>query len=469
MFLVETFNITHFPERLFAMKNFTKILRNRGSRRPNISFTLQLFTILDYFLQRWNEHIKIISKFPPMNSSKLTLSLAMLLLVAVGCQNTTDTATAEQVDISRDQETVTTPKEQVAKFVYDRQRNGKIKNAEKLPSLFTTTPTDSLDFPAISKNTILALQSQLKALEKRRSKKNQRIAGLDVSIDRLKETIEILINYAGTPDKLKAKLTAHQAWGKDKKGHVKFTGYYAPIVRVKKKKDELYKYPFYSRPENWNGSLPTREQIDSENALAGRGLEIAYASNPVDIYYMQLQGSGYIKFVETGEKMLLRYDGSNGKKYRSIETYLARRDDLKITNLSNDGVKNFLRKNSHIRQEVLNYNPSYAFFKISNAEVTGAGGVPLTKDISIAADPNYFPIGSVALASIPVYNKNNKISHHEFKILLPQDVGGAVKGAGHVDIYSGIGTRGKISAMQRHHYGQMWLLLPKENEPLALN
>lgn len=399
-----------------------------------------------------------------MNFSKLTLLAAVLITISIGCQDSA-TSSMESGDESFRQDAAVA---QLVKTNHQRHRNGKIKNAEKFTSVFTNSSLDTLDFPTIDDKMIQALTNQLAALKKRKFKKNQRIAGLDVSIEKLEATIQLLINNADNPALLKANLAAHQAWGKDKKGHVKFTGYFTPIVRVKKEKDGLYRYPFYASPENWEGALPTREEIDSEGALQGRGLEIAYASNPVDIYYMQLQGSGYIKFVDTGEKILLRYDGGNGKRYRSIETYLSRRDDLKIGNLSNDGVKRFLRKNSDIRQEVLNHNPSYTFFRPSKSAVKGAGGVPLMENISIAADPKYFPIGSVALASVPVYGEEGNIIDHEYRLLLAQDVGGAVRGAGHVDVYSGVGSKGKKLASQRHHYGQMWLLLPQDNQQLAL-
>ena len=89
------------------------------------------------------------------------------------------------------------------------------------------------------------------------------------------------------------------------------------------------------------------------------------------------------------------------------------------------------------------------------------------KEISIAADSRYFPLGSVVLAAMPVF-ENGRITHHEYKILLPQDVGGAVKGAGHVDVYCGNGELGQARASSLHHYGRLWVLLPKKNEQMAM-
>ena len=403
-----------------------------------------------------------------MNILKISLLSAIIAFLGTSCQTEKEDSEATEdfefySDESEDAHSIF-----ASQNTYERYANGKIKHAEDFSSVFSPTSLDTLHFPAIDKNMIRGLEQQLIALEKRKSNRHQKVAGLDVSIEKLQQTIELILANADNPQALKRSLAAHQSWGKDKKGHVKFTGYYAPVISVKKKRDGLYQYPIYARPDHIKGSFPTRKEI-SEGALEGQGCEIAFASNPVDIYYMQLQGSGYIKFADTGEKWLLSYDGSNGKKYRSIETYLARRDDLNIKDLSNDGVKNFLRKNEAIRQEVLNHNPSYAFFKASKSVLKGAGGVPLMEDISIAADPKYLPIGSVVLASIPKYDQKGKIDHHEYRLLLAQDVGGAVNGPGHVDVFSGVGSKGKKKAANHHHYGRMWLLLPQENIPLAMN
>jgi membrane-bound lytic murein transglycosylase A len=133
-----------------------------------------------------------------------------------------------------------------------------------------------------------------------------------------------------------------------------------------------------------------------------------------------------------------------------------------------DGIKKYLRQNPDQMEEVLFANPSYTFFRPTRSAVKGAAGVPLVEGVSIAADPDYFPLGSVVLASVPVYNKKGKIIDHEFKILLPQDTGAAINGPGHVDIYTGVGTRAKRAASAYHHYGNMWILLPKDNTQLAM-
>jgi len=391
------------------------------------------------------------------------LLLAMLSLF-FGCQNVSPTLPAGGSELRANHSL------QVSKTDYERFRNGKIKNAPPLPAVFTKDSLDLLEFPEIDDELVLALQHQLRVLKLRKQRKLQRLAGLDASYEKLEKTIQLLLDRAyAKPTDLQYYLDAYQTWGKDKRGHVKFTGYYTPVLEVKKEADATYKYPLYSFPKNWEGHLPTRQEIDGKKALAGLGLELAYAKDPVDIYFMQVQGSGYVRFLDTGERRLFRFAGDNGYRFRPIEKIILANEDIDAKNVSVKGIKRFLKKNPHWRDTVLNSNPSYVFFQSKNSVAKGAGGVPLMEGISIAVDSRYFPMGSVILASVPVYDRYDNISHHEFRVLLPQDVGGAVRGPGHVDVYSGVGNSGREAAGMLHHYGRMWLLLPKENKQLALN
>ena len=113
---------------------------------------------------------------------------------------------------------------------FERTRRGKIKDAQKKSSIYTKSSYDSLSFPEFSQSLITALESQFNVLEKRKRRKNQEIDGLDVSINKLKETLEILLANADNPLELERQLDPYQIWGGDQKGHVKFTGYFAPVL-----------------------------------------------------------------------------------------------------------------------------------------------------------------------------------------------------------------------------------------------
>lgn len=348
------------------------------------------------------------------------------------------------------------------------QRNGKLQDAERLKATYTMTNLEEIGFPVIDEKTALALQHQLHVLEAGNLKASQKMGNLQVNYEDLKEVIDILLQRANTqPNDLHQYLEAWQSWGDDRHGNVHFTGYFTPVVKVMKKKDAKYKYPLYAFPKDWEGNLPTRREIDAKGALNSLDLELAFAADPLDVYIMQLQGSGTVEFQDTKERMLFRYAGENGRPYRNIQRFFKNRDDLDISNLSLDGIRRFLTKNPQLTDSVLFYNPSYTFFTSKMGLAKGAGEVPLMEDISIAADPRYFPMGSVVLATVPVY-ENGKVTHHEYRLLLPQDVGGSIKGAGHVDLYCGNGELGRKKASNLHNYGRMWVLLPKKNEQMAM-
>ena len=106
-------------------------------------------------------------------------------------------------------------------------------------------------------------------------------------------------------------------------------------------------------------------------------------------------------------------------------------------------------------------NASYVYFKATDGLPSGAAGVPLVGQHSIAVDKNQIPLGSILLGEVPVLDENGYLTGHEFRILTAHDVGGAIN-EGHVDFFSGIGKIGEAKADALHHYGRIWLLVSKE-------
>lgn len=349
-------------------------------------------------------------------------------------------------------------------------RNGKIRKWKKQDHIYETYPMDSLRLPYFDQDLVRALQQNLRLLQYRKRAINQQIGQLSVNQEQLEQVTQLLLAWQYTiPLGLNEQLEAHRLWGEDKKGNVKFTGYFTPLLKVRKKKNPTYPYPIYKRPLQWEGRLPSRTEIETMNVLSGRGLELAYAQNKVDIYYMQLQGSGYVEY-PNGKKELFAYHGTNRYPYRSIEKYLMNRTDIKTPPLHIDGIKKFLKQNPQLLDTVLNANPSYTFFTPKKYRPRGAGNVPLTAEFSIAVDRRYIPLGSCLLGAFPVYDHQLKrIIKHEYRIFIAQDVGGAIKGAGHVDLYTGIGEKGKRRASRINHFGQLWLLLPKSEDRIVKN
>lgn len=340
--------------------------------------------------------------------------------------------------------------------------SGKMSNAPPLRHIFTDASIDTCELPFIDAKLAYALEQQLTLLKKQRDDKRYRIGQLDITIEQLEQTIHIIRSWQFTkPIGLVSSLKAYQIWGDDRRGNVKFTSYYTPVIDVRNKPNKEYKYPIYTRPKDWDGALPTRRQIDADKALEGKGLELCFAKNRADIYAMQLQGSGIVRY-PNGASELLSYDGTNGHPYRSISRSLRRLKKINdLDELSPSEIRKFMDANPELLEPALFGNPSYTFFTKKGENPYGAGHVPLVDDYSIAVDKRYIPLGSCLLALVPVRDPDGNI-RHEYRFLLAQDVGGAIRGAGHVDLYSGVGDEAREQANRLHHYGQLWLLLPRQ-------
>lgn len=351
--------------------------------------------------------------------------------------------------------------EQILGKGYDFVNNGKISR-EKFTEVLTPAALDSFDLPVVTKELAEGLRQQLKLLKYEKKLPNN-FSGLSLTKAQLKKTIDVLLSaqFNNSFGILKD-LEAHQIWGEDQKGNVHFTGYFTPILKVRKKPNSIYKYPIYRYPKGWEGKLPTREEIEHYGFLKNMDLEIAYAKSKLDIYFMQVQGSGYIQF-PNGSRKLLAHGGSNKHSYRSIGRFMVNNGYATPENVSLKSIKKYFQRNPHRMDSILYINPSYVFFTPVNTQPRGAGHVPLTPEYSVAIDRKVLPLGSCLLASVPVLDERRNFSHHEFRILLAQDIGGAIKGTGHVDLYRGVGLSAERKASALHHYGNIWLLLPKES------
>ncbi|HMQ47223.1 MAG TPA: MltA domain-containing protein [Saprospiraceae bacterium] len=350
------------------------------------------------------------------------------------------------------------------------RRNGKLKNQPVLDKIYTPWHLDSLQFPIVDGQFIQALENNLQLLEYRAQAKNQQIGDLRVSIEDLRQCIHILKKWQHTiPMGLASDMEAYQIWGEDRRGNVRFTAYYTPVIEVDRQPSSNYRYPIYSRPLEWEGPLPSRAEIDGQGVFKGRGLELAYASNKLDIYFMQLQGSGFVEY-PNGKRELFAYNGSNKYPYRSIESYMKNRADITLDNFSAASLRKFFRQNPALQDSILFHNPSYTFFSKKKSVPKGAGNVPLTDFYSLAVDRRYIPLGSCLLADFPIYDQQHKrVIGHEFRLFVAQDVGGAIKGPGHVDTYIGTGAEAEKIAGRINYYGRMWLLLPKKDKAVLVS
>jgi membrane-bound lytic murein transglycosylase A len=197
----------------------------------------------------------------------------------------------------------------------------------------------------------------------------------------------------------------------------------------------------------------TRAEIE-DGALAGKGLELAWAKDPVDLFFLEIQGSGRIHFPD-GSVMRVGYNGQNGRDYVAIGRLLRDRGILPPGGANMQAIKDWIRANPDQGRELMRENLSYIFFK----ELTGPGplgalSVPVTPRGSVAADPNFVPLGA------PIFL--TKMDRHEADGLwVAQDTGGAIKGPNRFDTFWGAGPEAVAVAGGMSASGEALILIPK--------
>ena len=204
----------------------------------------------------------------------------------------------------------------------------------------------------------------------------------------------------------------------------------------------------------------TRAEIE-DGALSGKGLELAWAKDPVDLFFLEIQGSGRIRF-DDGTVMRVGYAGQNGRDYVAIGRLLRDRGILPPGGGSMQSIKDWIRANPDQGRELMRENLSYVFFK----ELTGPGplgalNVAVTPHATVAADPNYVPLGS------PIY-LHNADRREVDGLWVAQDTGGAIKGPNRFDTFWGAGPDAVAIAGGMSATGEALVLVPKGTAARAL-
>jgi len=275
-------------------------------------------------------------------------------------------------------------------------------------------------------------------------------------------------------------------WGSKK---ILFTGYFEPIFDGSLERDSIYKYPIYKRPDNLltihlglfrsklsgqrimariqgNSLVPyyTRKDIMQGTMLGEKNLEIAWLKDPLDVSILQIQGSGMIK-LPSGEIIRVGYSASNGHPYKSIGRYMIDSGYITADNLSLQTIRSYIKQNPEIKDETLNYNPSYVFFRLLDSGPLGNIGVPLTPGRSLAVDDRLFPKGALVYIRCqkPIMGKDGNITGWVpfSRFLLNQDTGGVIKGTGRADIFWGSDPYAELAAGNLKHKGEMYFLVKK--------
>ncbi len=269
------------------------------------------------------------------------------------------------------------------------------------------------------------------------------------------------------------------------------TGYYEPLLRGARTRGGPYQIPLYRTPKDLvnvdlssiypelkalrlRGRMegnrivpyPTRAEIETKGLLAGQ--ELLWVDDPVEAFFLQVQGSGRIQ-LPNGETVRVGYAEQNGYPYRSIGRYLIDKGELKPNDASMQSIKHWVAANPHRRDEVLHQNPSVVFFKElghlnPSLGPLGSMGLPLTPVRSLAVDPRYVMPGSLVFLSTRVPRPGappRDVGIAFQRLMIAQDTGSAILGPHRSDIFFGTGSdAGEIAGRMRSE-GQMFLLLPK--------
>jgi membrane-bound lytic murein transglycosylase A len=272
------------------------------------------------------------------------------------------------------------------------------------------------------------------------------------------------------------------------------TGYYEPLLTGSRTPQGEFQTPIYKRPpdlvnlidETQRGAVgmsltharkteagvepyATRAAIE-QGALKDKNLELMYLTDPVEVFFLQIQGSGRVKLTD-GTIVRVHYDGKNGHPYSSIGRYLIDKGLLAADKVSMGALKRWLKADPERGKSVMWQNASYVFFReLKGAEQAkgplGAMQVPLTPGRSLAVDPGHHALGLPIYVSADGMKHVNKVGVFN-RLMVAQDVGSAIKGPERGDIYFGSGdAAGRLAGVTKHP-GKFVVLLPNDTPARA--
>ena len=318
-----------------------------------------------------------------------------------------------------------------------------------------------------------------------------------ISKRRIKESLrdfKTKLNEFGLTEKFFRYIKQNYCFFQSAAREVLFTGYYEADLKGSLKPSNRCRFPLYRKPNDLyrvelfrfpffpghkglpmilrgrlsknNTILPyyTREEIDYQKKLAGKGLEIAWIDNPVDVFFLHIQGSGIVE-LDNGKTIRVNYADSNGHPYRAAGKLLIERDILTCEDISMQSIRAYLENHPEKMKDIFIYNPSYVFFRVVKDGPMGSLEVPLTPFRSIATDKYLFPGGVLCYieTELPVFDDEKKV--REWKtfggFVLNQDTGGAIRSPGRADLFTGYGEQSKLTAGHMKQEGTFYFMVKK--------
>jgi peptidoglycan lytic transglycosylase A len=263
------------------------------------------------------------------------------------------------------------------------------------------------------------------------------------------------------------------------------TGYYQPELPARRTRSDRFRWPLYRIPSDLvdvdlsqfcpscnrkviqgrvqDGKLIpyySRADIDA-GALAGRGDEIAWLDDPVEAFFLHVQGSALLRF-DDEVQMQVSYSDSNGRPYTSLGRVLVEQGKMERDAVSLQTLKNYLRTHPSEQAQLMETNQRYIFFRPVITGPIGSIGVPLTAGRSIAADASVYPPGSQAF--VRVFPRDHSDATRDApvfsRLVAIQDAGTAITGPGRIDVFFGTGATAESIAGDLRNPGELYLILP---------
>jgi membrane-bound lytic murein transglycosylase A len=236
-----------------------------------------------------------------------------------------------------------------------------------------------------------------------------------------------------------------------------FTGYYEIELNGARERRGGFQTPLYRKPPDLGPVPPTRAEIE-DGALAGRGLELLWVDDPIDAFFLQIQGSGRVR-LKGGGTIRVGYDGQTGRPYVPVGRLLIERGVIPRDKLTMTAIRSWMKQNPEAGAALRRENPSYVFFReIKGDGPIGAEGVALSAERSIAVDRAFVALG------IPVWlEADERFAEADsvHRLMVAQDSGGAIKGPVRGDVFWGTGDAAGSRAGVMNASGRYYLLLPR--------
>jgi len=273
----------------------------------------------------------------------------------------------------------------------------------------------------------------------------------------------------------------------DGRGDMLVTGYYEPLIAGSRKRTAEYDVPVYGPPpdlfrialgdfrDEWSGRTvtgllsgrrllpyPERREIRESGRLRGR--EIAWARDLVDLFFVEVQGSGALQLPD-GSEIRIGYAGANGRQYRSIGKLLIDEGAIPRERMSMQALRSWLRDHPEEIHRILDYNESQVFFRRLDGPPVGSLGIAVTPGRSVAADHSLLPAGALGflLSEVPGTGPSGEtIAERPLRrFVFNHDTGGAIRGADRADFFWGRGDEAAMRAGLMKQPGRLYFLVPR--------